>query len=188
MEADWSVEIGSDLPCIDAAWDGFIDLRFSSHAIDLLPEAAGHSALYDALIALNATDSPVFTTKCDAWSMTAEEIDPDEFAASSEDALTGFASYTDLVVRDSAYFASFAFHETLVRDLTTHLREIALRRCRVDLVLRAAFIGDQIGYGITAYAAGCGPNESTAYIAWQAALAAAVAATITTVRASSSIG
>lgn len=179
MEADWSVEIGPSLPCIDASWDGFVDLRVTPHAIDSLPEAVQHPALREALLALNGQRSPVFTTKCDTWALD-EKIDPDEFDAAGEDAQTGFASYIDLLERDMALFRSFEFHEECARNLSSQLRQVVLSNGRVDIVLRAAVIKDQQGYGFTLYAAGCGANESAAYTAWQAVLAAAVAATIPT--------
>jgi hypothetical protein len=180
MEADWSVEIGPDLPIIDASWEGFIDLRHSLSAIDSIPEAAQHPALRNALLALNTDNSPVFTTKCDTWTLAKDEIDPDEFEARIENAQTGFASYIDLIERDSALTLSFGFHEQRICNLTSHLRQISLPNCRVDLVLRAAVIRDEHGYGLTLYTAGCGLDAAAAYTAWQTVLAAAVAATIAT--------
>jgi hypothetical protein len=178
MEADWSVEIGPGLSCIDASWDGFIDLRRSPDSIDSLPETQLHPALREALLALNEESSRVFTTKCDIWLLTKDEIDPDEFEANIENAQTGFASYIDILERDAGHFMSFAFHEQLARSLTDRLRRIALRQCRIELVLRAAVINEQLGYGLTLYAAGCGFDEPAADAAWQAALTIAVAATI----------
>lgn len=177
MEADWSVEIGSGLPCINASWEGFVDLQTSPQRIDTMDEAQ-HSSLRSALLMLNAKNSPVFTTKCDTWTLDRSEIDSDEFDADPEDAHAGFASYIDILEHDAAHFASFAFHEQRVRDLTSRLRPFALRRGRVDLVVRVADWKAQSGYGFTLYAASCGADETDAYAAWQVVLAAAVAATI----------
>lgn len=178
MEADWSVEVGPGLPCIEASWEGFVDLRSSPEKIDSIEEARRHSAIREALSLLNDVDSPVFTAKCDTWTLAQKEIDPDEFAATHDTARTGFASYIDLVGRDPTRFASFEFHERRARELTTRLRAHRLRPGRVDLVVRAANLKEQDGYGITLYAAGCGANEEDACAAWQAVLGAAVAATI----------
>ncbi len=178
MEADWSVEIGPGLPVIEAAWDGFVDLRSSPGKIDEIEEARGYPALREALLVLNGHDSPLFTTKCDCWRLPGDEIDPDEFSATRETARAGFASYMDVVARDPSRFASFELHAHRVRELTSDLRRLDLRQGRVDLVLRTAAFNEQNGFGITLYAAGCGATEESAYLAWQAVLGAAVAATI----------
>lgn len=178
MEADWSVEIGPDLPCIDASWPGFLDLRSSPHDIDALPEPAQHPALRVALLALNAPGSPVFTTKCDTWTLAASEIDPVEFDAAPADAGAGFASYIDVLDRDRTHFSSFAHCERCVRELASRLRTFPLRSARVDCVVRQAVFETANGYGITLYVAACGANATAAYTAWQSALAATVDATM----------
>ena len=177
MEADWSVEIGPGLSCIEGSWADFVDLRTSPHAIDALEEAR-HHALRTALVEFNANDSPVFTSKCDTWGLAGEEIDPDEFAASVDNARVGFASYLDVLQRDATQFSSFEFHERRGRYLVNHLRLLAVEHGRVDIVLRAAVTKEGSGYGLTLYAAGCGADEASAYTAWQTLLAAVVAATI----------
>ena len=177
MEADWCVEIGPDLPQIDATWEGFVDLQSSTSAIETVEEAQ-HPALRKALLALNANNSRVFTSKCDTWTLSAEEIDPDEFGASIGNARVGFASYIDILQRDAKQFSSYEFHERCTRELASHLRLLTVLNGRVDLVLRAAVMNEASGYGVTLYAAGSGPDRSSAYTAWQAVLAAAVAATI----------
>jgi hypothetical protein len=179
MEADWSVEIGPELPTIDAAWDGFVDLQTSPRNIENLNEAK-HFPLREALLALNEEISMLFTTKCDAWTLSKDEIDPDEFGASASHSCAGFACYIDIVERDIAHFASFAFQEQRVRELTTRLRAMDLPCGRVDFVLRSAVIKRQSGYGLTLYTAGCGSDAAEAYTAWQSVLAIAVAATIAT--------
>lgn len=183
MEADWSVEIGPGLPWIDAGWPGFLNLRTSPRAIDTLPEPTRHVALRDALLALNAPASHLFTSKCDAWSVAAGEIDPDEFSATPQHALTGFASYIDILDSNPAGFSSFALTEQRARDLTTRLRSLDIRCSRVDLVVRRATAKAAIptttdGYGITLYVAASGADHASAYTAWQTALSAVVAATI----------
>lgn len=178
MEADWSVEVGPGLPCIEASWEGLVDLRSSPEKLDYIEEARRHSAIREALSLLNGTDLPVFTIKCDTWTLAQEEIDSDEFAATHDTVRAGFASYIDFVEREPARFASFELHERQVRELTTLLRALDLRQGRVDLVVRAAKWKEQGGYGITLYTAGCGADGGSAYAAWQAVLGAAVAATI----------
>lgn len=188
MEADWSVEIGPGLPRIDGFWEGFVDLRADPRAVYCVGEAAQHPAIRETLLALNGYESPVFTTKCDTWALAEREIDPHEFGANTDTARAGFASYTDILERNSVRFASFEFHEEWARDLAFHLRAIDLPQGRVDVVLRGAAVKEQQGYGLTLYSAGCGASEADAYTSWQAVLAATVAATIAAARASSSIG
>jgi hypothetical protein len=178
MEADWSVEVGPGLPCIEAWWPGFLDLRGSPHAVDTLPEPVLHPALRNALLTLNEAGSPVFTTKCDTWALPGDQIDPDEFGAGAGQAQTGFASYFDLLMRDPARFSSFSYCEQLARDIAAHLQSIPIACSRADVVARKAVKGEEDGYAITLYVAGCGAADSAAYAAWQTALAAAVAATI----------
>jgi hypothetical protein len=178
MEADWAVEVGPDLPSIDVPWEGFVDLRHDPSAVQALAEVAMHRAMREAIIMLNTPPSPVFTAKCDAWTMARYEIDPDEFAAHAEQARGGFASYIDILRRDPARLASFEFHERWARRLTGRLRNISLPNGRVDLVIRPASANSYSGYALTLYTAGCGADAIAAYASWEAVLHAAVTATI----------
>lgn len=191
MEADWAAEIGPRLDRIDAGWSGFIDLRRDAEAVAALPEAAGVAALQDALTVLNSADSPVFTSKCDVWSLASDELDPFEFDCAPGEANTGFASWIDLVARDPALFASFTLHESWARASALRLRELPIASGRADLIIRAALDREAAGFGITLYTAGCGPDAPSAQTAWAAILRAAVAATMreaSPIGASSSIG
>lgn len=179
MEADWSVEIGPGLPVIDVAWNGFVDLRSLPERIAAIEEARRHPAIREALLALNTGGSPVFTTKCDCWTLDNNEIDPDEFATSRETAHTGFASYIDVADIEPGRFASFELHEQQARTIASALHMVDLLQGRVDVVVRAAVLREQNGFGLTLYAAGCGATEADARAAWQAVLSAAAAATIT---------
>lgn len=182
MEADWSVEIGPDLPLIDGSWEGYVDLRASRGAIERIDEGRQYPALRDALLQFNSEDSPVFTTKSDAWTVPGEEIDPDELAATSLTAQVGFASYIDVLGCDAERFTSFEFHERWVREITNVLRGHNLRQCRADIVVRRAYFNKSSGVGLSLYVSGCGATDANAAAAWQAALAATVAATIATAR------
>jgi hypothetical protein len=53
----------------------FVDLRANPYDFDAIPEAEQHPPLMQALRALNATRSPVFTAKCDAWPLESEELE-----------------------------------------------------------------------------------------------------------------
>lgn len=178
MEADWAVEVGSDLPRIDPEWSGWVDLRERPKAISSIVEAAGHPALHDALLLLNSSDSPVFTSKCDVWPLAPEEIDPLEFDATAKENLRGIACYIDVIQRAPEWFASFVLHEAWVQKAAAQLRGMPVRNGRADLVMRAAARRESNGFGVTLYAAGCGRDTPTAETAWGAILAATAAVTM----------
>ncbi|HEX3435209.1 MAG TPA: hypothetical protein VHT24_00465 [Pseudacidobacterium sp.] len=180
MEADWSVEIGADLPVIAVPWEGFVDLRENLARVREISEAVVNSALAEALIKLNAPESPVFTSKADAWVLAADDIDPFEFDASPQEAQTGRACYIDIIARDNALFSNFATHEKWVQAATLHLRKIALRRSRTDFVVRPAFVDGREGFAITFYVLACAIHENEALSIFQDALNHAIAATIET--------
>lgn len=182
MEADWAVEIGPELPVIDGAWEGFVDLRSSPGAVGNLEEVRLYPALSDALLILNGAGSQVFTTKCDVWMVPGEEIDPDEFSATGETTRVGVVCYIDVLERDGARFQSFELHKQQARGIAAALRGADLRGSRVDIVVRRAHLVEHSGFGLTLYAAGCGAAQADAIAAWQAALGAAVAATISAVQ------
>jgi hypothetical protein len=177
VEADWSAEIGPGLDWIDADWAGFIDLRLHPEAIDAIPEATANTVLRETLASMNADESLVFTSKCDVWLLTAEEIDPVEFDCSIGECRTGMASWIDVIARDPDWFASFSRHEAWVRRATERLRGLPGSCGRADLVVRSAGCGGREGFGVTLYAAGCGADTPAAQRAWQAVLRAT--ATIT---------
>ena len=86
-----------------------VDLRESPYDLDRIPEAEAHPALMQALRALNATRSPVFTAKCDAWAMDADELEATrlDLDVPQPEAVHGFASYVDMVWRERTLFVSF---------------------------------------------------------------------------------
>jgi hypothetical protein len=201
VEADWSVEIGADLPRIVVPWFDdqadfrdpgreqrsspdedapaglhFVDLRQNPSALNQLSEPRRYPGLARALVAFNRSSSPVFSSKCDGFPIPREEIDPLEFDAGLE-CVCGLNAYVDLVIRDFAIFASFPAHEAWLRQVVARLRKHAQgRSARVDLVLRPATVFDREGFAFTLYIAAVGVDFSTAERAWEAALDAVLAA------------
>src|SRR6185312_16398540 len=130
MLTEWSVECTADDPVLVVPWADpadpnrrFVDLREDPYELDHLEEAAQYPALMHALRALNATRSPVFTAKCDAWPIDANE-DQDELThlrlnldRIPEESSTGFASYIDLLWRERSIFASVHRHEQILDRL-----------------------------------------------------------------------
>lgn len=191
MEADWAAEIGPDLPVIDPDWAGLVDWRSDPQALEKIPEAADYPVLREVLVQLNAPESPVRTTRCDVWTLIAEEIDPLEFGCAPDLEIVGLACYIDLVPLEPALFASFERHETWARRAVQEMRDAPARTGRVDLVIRAARTISNEGFAMTLYAAGCGADLDLARASWAAALRVASTVTMraaTSARASSSIG
>ncbi len=166
MEADWSVEIGADLPSITVPWSAeglaFIDLRQalgessrsssaqssmpglppvpSESLATQVPEAQQHPALGGALAHLNSAHSQVYTSKCDVWTLTAADLDPLEMESTSTNCASGFASYIDLVRSGEAVFEPFDEQEAWLKRTIQTLRATPATHARADLVLRSANI------------------------------------------------
>lgn len=174
MEADWEFEIGSDAPVIDACWSGFVDLRRSPSAAWDLPEVSELPALAELLLRLNLPTSPVWTSKCDYWpAITPDEFDSDELDAPPGCADYGVGCYIDLLPKSEQQWHSPAMISAECKRLCDRLRTVALRCCRVDLVIRRAVIGADVeDTGITAYITACGATQANAADALQDALRA----------------
>ena len=160
MLAEWSVECSAEDPVLVVPWkdpDGnaaFVDLRANPYDFDAIPEAEQYPPLMQALRALNATRSPVFTAKCDAWPLDARRTRAS--ATESRHAAppkppTGFASYIDLVWRERSLFTSFPQHEQMLRRLARLAAPLDHPAAALDCVLRPAFLdleGRSEGYAI----------------------------------------
>ncbi len=185
MLAESSVECGPDDPVLVVPWsndDGtlhFIDLRENPYDLDGIPEAELHPPLMQALRALNATRSPVFTAKCDAWTM-----DPEELAAAQQaldltpsDVPHGFLSYIDLIFRERSLFVSLHSQHQRLDRLARLLEPLDHPYALVESVLRPALLdlaGPQEGFAATLYLKALGADPAQAYDHWSRALAAIV--------------
>lgn len=171
MEADWEVELGSGAPIIDAAWSGFVDLRIAPRRVHEIVETALLPGLAETLVRLNAPSSPVWTAKCDVWTVE-DAVDPFELDAEPGEDLA-LASYMDLLPRSDQQWHTPQLAAATCKALAARLHAVPLRACRIDLIVRLAQIAPGVqDLGITAYATACGTDESGA----RARLSAAVAA------------
>jgi hypothetical protein len=173
MEADWEVEIGGKSPIIDACWKGFLDLRRAPELVSQLLESSQFPALSGALIQLNSDPSPVWTSKCDVW--IPDEVDRDELDAGSEEGKFALACYIDLLPSGDRrwLFPDVAVAEC--RALCARLRNVVMRCCRVDLIIRRAHnTPDRQELGFTAYLTACGPTLDSARAKLESALTALV--------------
>ena len=151
MLAEWSVECGAEDAVLVVPWSApgpvesaarFIDLREDPYDLDQIPEAELHPALMQALRALNAARSPVFTAKCDAWTMGEEELETAQINLdlTAAEFPCGFASYIDLVWRERGIFVSFHQQEQRLHRLTRLLEPLSYASAQVECVLRPALI------------------------------------------------
>jgi len=200
MVADWSVECSAEDPVLVVPWssreslpaDGvssesataeFVDLRENPYDLDQIPEAEQYPPLMQALRALNAPRSPVFTAKCDAWPLGARELEElrmelDVRSDGLDGAAAGFASYIDLVWRDRTVFASFHQSEQVLHRLARLAAPLDQPRAMLDCVLRPAMLdltGPQEGFAISLYIKALGPDAEAARQSWALALEAVVA-------------
>jgi hypothetical protein len=174
MEADWELEVGGDAPVIEAQWPGFVDLRRHPERAGQLPESMTLPALAEALEKLNAIASPVWTSKCDVWTVVDfAEFDPDELDAPPGCATHALACYIDLLPQSGGQWDLPDKAVDACKQVCTLLRAVPVRCCRLDLVIRRTFITpDMMDLGITAYLTACGSSQLEAAAALQSALAA----------------
>jgi hypothetical protein len=198
MLAEWSVECAAEDPVLVIPWSEddsetpsphspaersplrFIDLRENPYDLDHIPEAEQYPPLMHALRALNAARSPVFTAKCDAWPLDAEELEHLRLSLDipPDDTPDGFASYIDILLRDRSLFASFHQNEQYLHRLTRRAESLDHPYAQLDCVIRPALLdltGPQEGFAITLYIKALGADTPSAMQNWAEALQSVVA-------------
>ena len=184
MLSEWSVACSADDPVLVVPWSDpsdptgnrrFVDLRENPYDLDHLPEAVQHPALMHALRALNAARSPVFTAKCDAWPLDADELEQLrlELDLIAADAPNGFGSYIDILWRERSIFTSFHQQEQMLHRLSRHAALLHQPYAMLDCVLRPALVdltGPQEGFAISLYLKAAGHEARAAEENWTAAL------------------
>jgi hypothetical protein len=186
MLAEWEVECGAEDPVLVIPWkdpDGscaFVDLRANPYDFDHIPEAEQYPQLMQALRALNATRSPVFTAKCDVWQIDAEDRASllENLDIDCADVSVGIASYIDIVARERSRFTSFHQQEQLLRRLTRLACALDHTAAVMECVLRPALVdfgAPQQGYAISLYVKAVGIDIASAMQEWGRALSDVVA-------------
>jgi hypothetical protein len=161
MEADWEFEIAPDAPVIDAAWPGFVDLRREPERVAELSEQSRLPALRELLLDLNAEGSGLFTSKCDVWNPG--EVDADELDADRGSAACALACYVDLLPAEQDAWRTPESCAAWARRMCACVAEAPLRNCRMDVVIRQAFLtATATGVGVTCYITGCGTSDGEA--------------------------
>jgi hypothetical protein len=182
MLAEWSAECSADDPVVVVPWkdpDGpahFIDLRADPYELYAIPEAEDHPQLQQALRALNAPRSTVFTAKCDTWALAQDELQPLCLNLDLTEGLahSGFASYIDLLWRDRTIFASSHRQQQMLDRLVRLAASLPRPHCALELIMRPALIdfGDpQEGYAVSLYIKATGSDPTHAGEEWGSGLA-----------------
>jgi hypothetical protein len=189
MLSEWSAECSADDPVLVVPWSDpsdlmgnrrFIDLRENPYDLDHLAEAERYPPLMHALRALNAARSPVFTAKCDAWPLDADEVESLRQALDvlADEAPAGFGSYIDILWSERSIFASFHQQEQMLHRLTRHVSLLDHPLAMLDCVIRPALVdltGPQEGFAVSLYVKALGHDAHSAEENWAAALDAVVA-------------
>jgi len=178
MHADSSVELGSGDPALELPWradDGsvrYFNLKLHPDLVLNIPEARNYPELSAFLSRLNASDFPLETAKCDAWSSRELATEEEVFGAACK-----FVCYVDLLFSDGDLRFSLEKHETLVEDLCNLLKRAPEMAASAEFVVRHCHFhsGDnpsdsRIGFCITAYITGFGDTEDEARQRWVIAL------------------
>ena len=187
MQADFSVELGSQDPALELPWqaeDGgvrYFNLKQSPDLVLSIPEARKNPELSAFLTRINATGFPLETAKCDVWS--SRELLPEEeiFGASCK-----FACYVDLLFSDFDGRFSLEKHQELASDLCNLLKRAPEIAAAAEFIVRHCHYhsdgqGDsRIGFCMTTYVTGYGDSEEEARQRWAIALKLVQNATIQT--------
>lgn len=184
MLSEWSAECGADDPVLVVPWsspDGllhWVDLRDNNDALDSIAEADEYPALLASLRALNGTRSPVYTAKCDAWPMDANELEATrlDLIMDAEVAGAGFISYIDLMWRERAVFTSRPRMEGMLYRLDRLVGDLPHAMAKLECVVRPAVVeldgAVAEGFAMTVYVKALGVDEKEAGERWDAALRA----------------
>src|SRR5277367_1698773 len=172
MDADFSIELGTEDPVLDLPWKDtaakffYVDLKRHPAWLWRIEETKEFPELGEFLKVVNSAISMLETAKCDAWATT-------ELSAHEEiyDASHKFASYVDVVfskadLHRSTPDHSLSGHEQFARNLVEILHrppeipssaEVCVRRCYF-----AEDAGIREGFYCTLYVNGYGNDRASA--------------------------
>jgi len=171
MDADFTIELGSDDPVLDFPWTDpsgrlvYVDLKERPDRISEVEETKERPELAEFLRSVNTARSPFESAKCDLWMTT--EIAPEEeiFGAAYK-----WASYVDIVFSDTVDRFSFQRHEEFAKRLIALLRRAPEISSSAECCVRRCFFGAdggvQEGLYFTVYVNGYGEDEGSARKSW----------------------
>lgn len=186
MLAEWTAECAHDDPIIEVPWSDpatglhFIDLRANPYDVAEIHEADRYPALQRALRSLNATRSPVLTSKCDTWQLSAHQHADElstlrlELDLDPEAATHGFSSYIDFLYRERSIFTSAHHQQQRLDSLTRRAERLHHPEAALAFVLRPAlYAGSTLpieGFAVTLYLRAAAHDATAATTIWCAAL------------------
>lgn len=178
MHADSSVELGSGDPALELPWRAddssvrYFNLKLHPDLVLNIPEARNYPELSAFLSRLNASDFPLETAKCDAWSSRELATEEEVFGAACK-----FVCYVDLLFSGGDLRFSLEKHGTLAEDLCNLLKRAPEMAASAEFVVRHCHFhssdnpaDSRIGFCITAYVTGFGDTEDEARQRWAIAL------------------
>ena len=182
MVTEWSALCSPEDPVLVVPWAdparnlSFVDLRNNPYDFDAIPEAVQYPPLLQALRALNASRSPVFTAKCDVWPLAPEELEHLrlDLDLEPEESRAGLGSYIDLMFRDRSVFTSAAHQQQWIARLLRLASQLDYPAVVFECTLRPALLDLRIpqeGYAISLYLKTAGADREDAEVSWAAALA-----------------
>lgn len=186
MDADFSIELGSEDPVLDFPWTDpagklfYVDLKRHPELMARIEEAEKFPELGKFLRTVNSARSMVETAKCDAWATTELSAEEEIYNASHK-----FASYADVVFSDIDVrlssleldqSLSVSIHEQFARKLVELLRRAPETRSAVEVCVRRCYFGIdddgavREGLYFTLYVSGYGNDDAGARQNWEVAL------------------
>ncbi len=181
MDADYSVELGSDDDVLDFPWAApeqnlrYYDLKNQPDLLLFISEATEYQELGRYLTTVNSPASALLTAKCDVWT----EDDLSEVEEIYE-ARTKLASYVDHLFAgpgDGADDPRFSFerHERLAQRLVELLSRVPPISAAVEAIIRRCYYhsdesAERMGYYLTIYVSGYGDDAVDARQHWSIAL------------------
>jgi hypothetical protein len=173
LQADFSVEMGSDDPVLEVPWAfenanlHYVNLRLEPERLGEIVEVLDCPELAEFLRHLNAGDSVFETVKCDRWYSTDIEHAEEIFGGSHK-----HGSYCDIVFRDPVARQSFLQNEALVRRLVELLEKAPEFPGAAEFVIRRCVFHDDESEGcaVTCFVTGYATDEERARRQWSIAL------------------
>jgi hypothetical protein len=170
MEANFSVELGSDDEVLEFPWRDpdsrlrYYDLKTQPELLLQLEEARQFPELGEFLAAINAPGYKLESAKCDAWFTTDLQPEDDIFGTTGK-----FGGYVDLIFSSSERL-SFPAHEKLAQQLTKLLKRVPEIPAAAELLIRRCFYhaGDETidGFYFTLYLFGYGEDADQSRQRW----------------------
>ena len=171
MDADFSVELGSEDPVLDFPWTdasgqlAYFDLKRHPELLAQVEEARQFPELAEFLRSVNSARSVVESAKCDVWATT--ELTPEEeiFAKPHK-----FVSYVDLVFLHADRRQSFPEHAQFAKRLAALLQRAPEMFASAEVCVRRCFFVEgglaREGFYFTVYINGYGNEEAGARQNW----------------------